>query len=173
MFTLPFLCCKVWPIVPGYGISSCGECGEKPRLMTERAAELATAAHDGQLDKLGRPYIEHPSRVADRVAPDAYAETVAWLHDVVEDTEVRLIDLLEMGYPDRVVEAVDAISKRDHESLEDYLIRVASNDLAYTVKLADVADNSSEDRLSQLDPATASRLRAKHARSLAILASLR
>jgi ADP-ribosyl-[dinitrogen reductase] hydrolase len=59
----------------------------------DRARELATTAHAGQVDKVGAPYIEHPARVAGRVraAGDGEdAEVVAWLHDVVEDTEITL-----------------------------------------------------------------------------------
>ncbi len=57
-----------------------------------RAAQFAEQAHRGQKrDFTGGPYIDHPARVAMRVAmrPDATEEMVAaaFLHDVVEDTE--------------------------------------------------------------------------------------
>ncbi len=53
------------------------------------AEQVAATTHAGQTDKAGHPYLDHPRRVATRVAtitndPDAVA--VAWLHDVVEDT---------------------------------------------------------------------------------------
>lgn len=56
-----------------------------------RAAAFARLAHEGQRRKYtARPYIEHPARVAGRVAahPRATAAMVAaaFLHDVVEDT---------------------------------------------------------------------------------------
>ena len=59
----------------------------------DRAKDIATKAHEGQVDKAGMPYIDHPRRVAERVAqvdgrPEAIA--VAWLHDVVEDTATNL-----------------------------------------------------------------------------------
>ena len=53
--------------------------------LVERAKDLAHRAHAGQVDKAGRPYIEHVARVAARVADDPEAEAVAWLHDVLED----------------------------------------------------------------------------------------
>ena len=57
----------------------------------ERARHVATAAHAGQVDKAGRPYIEHPADVAFRVRDHApQVQVVAWLHDVVEDTTVTL-----------------------------------------------------------------------------------
>ena len=59
-------------------------------LVTE-AKDVATAAHEGQMDKAGSPYIGHPGRVAGHVTRHAAAEdleaaqAVAWLHDVVEN----------------------------------------------------------------------------------------
>jgi len=56
-----------------------------------KAAMLGRRAHEGQLRKYtGRPYIEHPARVAGRAAilPGATEIMVAaaFLHDVLEDT---------------------------------------------------------------------------------------
>lgn len=50
------------------------------------AESIASLRHAGQTDKAGQPYIGHVSRVAANVSGDHDAETVAWLHDVVEDT---------------------------------------------------------------------------------------
>ena len=44
-------------------------------------------ADEGQVDKGGNPYIEHPLAVADRVVKPE-AKVVALLHDVLEDTRV-------------------------------------------------------------------------------------
>ena len=47
---------------------------------------LATIAHRGQVDKAGKPYIDHPRRVAGRLAGGPrYTLAAAWLHDVLED----------------------------------------------------------------------------------------
>ncbi len=133
-----------------------GEPSSEPSL--EDAVELATRAHAGQLDKVGEQYIGHPLRVMRAVA-DSVAETgvdrvqaqlVAVLHDVVEDTDLALEDLASLGYPPEVVAAVDALSHRPAESVEDYLARVAANDLAIVVKRADMADNSDPARLARL-----------------------
>lgn len=49
-----------------------------------RAIEIATLAHAGQVDKGGAPYIMHPIRVM--LAMDTEeARIVAVLHDVLED----------------------------------------------------------------------------------------
>ncbi len=57
---------------------------------------------------------------------DEAAEVVAWLHDVVEDTEVNLDDLRD-HFRDLVVDAVDAMSKRPEEPLKDYYARVMAS----------------------------------------------
>ena len=134
----------------------------------EDAIEIATAAHDGQVDKSGRPYIGHPLRVMASVTGE-HAQMAAVLHDVVEDTEVTAADLLARGCPPEVVEAVVALSHLPDEPQEDYLRRVAANPLAVAVKRADIGDNLSPTRIARLDTATQDRLKAKYARALRLL----
>jgi (p)ppGpp synthase/HD superfamily hydrolase len=62
------------------------------------AATVAAAAHAGQVRKVtGTSYILHPGRVAARATllPNTSHEIVAaaWLHDVVEDTDVTITDI--------------------------------------------------------------------------------
>ncbi len=137
--------------------------------MRIEAEALARRAHEGQTDKSGRPYIGHPARVAARVHGDELLEAVAWLHDVVEDTDVTLADL-EATFPPPVAAAVDAITQRPGESREQYYERVRANPSALRVKLADIDDNTDPGRLSQLDKATQDRLMAKYATARAALA---
>ncbi|MFD5830506.1 phosphohydrolase [Lentzea sp. NPDC060358] len=134
----------------------------------EDAIAIATAAHDGQLDKSGRPYIGHPLRVMASVSGE-HEQMTAVLHDVVEDTPVTAEALLDRGCPAAVVDAVVALSHLPEEPQEDYLRRVAANPLALTVKHADIADNTSPARMAQLDDATRERLQAKYARALRLL----
>lgn len=132
--------------------------------MVESAAQLARDAHEGQTDKSGNAYATHPARVAARVAAfGPSAQAVAWLHDVAEDTSIDVADLAQRGFPNDVVEAVDAITKRPGEDLETYCQRVAANPLALAVKRADVADNSDPARLALLDEVTRTRLEGKYA----------
>lgn len=138
------------------------------------AREMATQAHHGQTDKTGHPYIDHPRRVAEYVAaharPDdlADAQTVAWLHDVVEDTGTTLADLATT-FPPHVVAAVDAITKHPGQALEDYYRVVSSNPLALAVKHADLDDNTDPERTAALDPATRERLAQKYAKARSLL----
>lgn len=141
------------------------------RSLEMLAARIATAAHAGQVDKAGNPYIEHPARVAARVAGDERAVAAAWLHDVVEDTAVTLAEL-EQTFPAEVTTAVDALTRREGEEPADYYARVRSVPLALTVKLADLADNSDPERLGRLDEATRARLSVKYDRARNALAGV-
>ncbi len=130
--------------------------------ISTRAEAIARVAHAGQVDKSGQPYIDHPARVAARVRGDELLEAIAWLHDVVEDTDVQLVDL-QAEFPLEVVDAVDAITHRPGEPRADYYARVGRNPLARQVKDADIDDNTDPARTALLDDATRSRLAAKYA----------
>ncbi len=118
----------------------------------EDAIILATNAHKGQKDRNDEPYIMHPIRVMAQLWGHD-ERMVAVLHDVIEDTDVTLDDLRKAGYPDRIVEAVDAISRRKDagESFSQYIQRVRKNPLATKVKIADLKDNSNLDRLPKVE----------------------
>lgn len=148
------------------------ETGPFTLSLEARASNVCRAAHEGQVDKVGEPYFGHPYRVARAVKAAGFPEeavAVAYLHDVVEDTAVTLTTLRALSFPEEVVEAVDAISKRKGEKFEDYYDRVKANDLALAVKWHDVADNSSPERLGQVAPDTQDRLRAKYERARELL----
>ena len=139
-----------------------------PVFTLEDAITIATAAHDGQVDKSGRPYIGHPLRVMASVSGE-HEQMAAVLHDVIEDTPVTAADLLARGCPAAVVDAVVALSHLPEEPQEDYLRRVAANPLALSVKRADISDNLSPARIARLDEATQERLKVKYARALGLL----
>ncbi len=106
-----------------------------------RAIEIAVSAHEGQLDtNNGRPYIEHPFRVMS-AGQTLQEKIVGVLHDVVEDTSWTLEQLTEEGFSKEVVDGIDAMTRRDNESYDDYLLRVQDNPLATRVKLNDLTDN--------------------------------
>ena len=113
----------------------------------ERAIEIAASAHAGQTDKAGQPYVLHPLRVMLSVSSED-ERIAAVLHDVVEDTSWTIDMLRREGFSDKVLEAVDALTKRDDESRIDAAQRVARNPVARRVKLADVTDNMDLSRIS-------------------------
>jgi GTP diphosphokinase / guanosine-3',5'-bis(diphosphate) 3'-diphosphatase len=115
----------------------------------ERAIQIAAKAHTGQLDKAGQPYILHPLRLMFAVN-DMNEKIVSVLHDVVEDTSVTLEDLLSEGFSQDIVDAVEALTKREGESRLEAAARVTQNKIALVVKLADVNDNMDLKRIPNL-----------------------
>lgn len=113
----------------------------------ERAIEISAAAHAGQVDKAGQPYILHPLRVMLRVN-ELHARMAAVLHDVVEDTPVTLAELIAEGFPHEVVVAVEALTKRPGETRLEAAARAAANPIARVVKLADNAENMDLSRIA-------------------------
>ncbi len=111
-----------------------------------KAHQLAAAAHKGQTDKGGSPYINHPIAVAEALETEE-EQVVALLHDVVEDTPITLEELLKQGFSQRVVQAVDCLTHREGEPREAYLARIKSDSLATAVKLSDLRHNSDLGRI--------------------------
>ena len=110
--------------------------------LVDRAAELARVAHAGQFRRDGvTPYIRHPEAVASRVAGDPVAEAVAWLHDVLEDTDLTLDDLREHQMPAEVIAGVVALTRKGDIGYERDLSRIKADPLARKVKVADMLSN--------------------------------
>lgn len=139
-----------------------------PEDIVSRAKALAHRAHAGQVDKAGRPYIEHVARVAAAVSDEPAAEAVAWLHDVLEDCDQAFIEEF-WGFPASVTKYVHYLTRVPGRSVDSYYSRISEHRIALRVKLADIADNSSEERLALLDEKTAARLRRKYAKAIAAL----
>jgi hypothetical protein len=111
----------------------------------ETALRVAIAAHAGQTDKGGAPYITHPLRLMATVDGEE-AKIVALLHDVVEDTTVSLDDLRREGFSEAVLAAVDCVTHRREQPYADYVVGCKNNPITRQVKLADLTDNSRLDR---------------------------
>jgi (p)ppGpp synthase/HD superfamily hydrolase len=113
----------------------------------EDAIALAAHWHRGQRypSVTGEPFILHPLRVMLQVNSDD-ARIVAVLHDVLEDTACSVVELRRAGYSERVVTALDRLTRRDGEAYELYIERVAEDPLARQVKLADLTDNLANNR---------------------------
>ncbi len=109
--------------------------------MTNKAMNLAYAAHHGQLDRSGIPYVLHPFHLAEQMETEETV-IVALLHDVVEDTEYTLEDLRQMGFPDSVMDALALITHDPSVPYLDYVERLKSDPIARAVKLADLTHNS-------------------------------
>lgn len=116
--------------------------------MLENALTLAAGEHLGQTDRAGVPYIAHICAVVSGVET-VEEMTVAALHDIVEDTTICL-EYLDEEFPRFIVQAVDAITKRDKEPYKEYLVRVKKNELARNVKIADLRHNMDLSRLPKV-----------------------
>jgi hypothetical protein len=116
--------------------------------MIQLAEDTARYYHAGQIDLAGCDYIEHLARVVDRVIfCDDNVVAVAWLHDIVEDTECTLDDLYGLGFNEVVIAGVEAMTQREGEPLESYWTRVCNNREAFIVKLhGDMPDNNDPKR---------------------------
>jgi len=114
--------------------------------LLEKAISIAVEAHKGKKDKAGQIYILHPLRAMFRVDTED-EKIVAVLHDVVEDhSDVWPVKRLrKLGFPKRILDALDCVTKHEGESYEDFIKRSASNPIALKVKLADLEDNMMSD----------------------------
>lgn len=143
---------------------------EAETLLVRRAAALAASAHRGQRDKAGADYFEVHLRDVHRRAAGYGADEVeraaALLHDTEEDTNTRLADLLELGFPDEVLLIVSLMTRRADQPDSVYYALLRAHPPALRVKRdADLASNADPERLALIDDVrTASRLAQKYAR---------
>ncbi len=123
--------------------------------LLERAHDVATAAHEGQLRASGEPYVSHPIEVAYFLATlqmDAETLAGALLHDVPEDTELTVADIekrfgREVG---RLVDGVTKLSKfgsarsveeQQAENIRKMFMAMAEDVRVVIIKLADRLHN--------------------------------
>lgn len=129
-----------------------------------RAIGIACTAHVGQIRKYtGEPYIVHPIAVAAlvrEVTDDPEVVAAAYLHDVLEDTEVTFEDLVaEVGPRVAAIvaqltdvftpQAYPHLGRAQRKALEADRMRHVSPE-ARLVKRADITDNSRD--IEQHDP---------------------
>jgi len=127
-------------------------------FTTRLARAYATGAHAaiGQLRKYSTdPYIVHPIRVAGTV--EAFGGNLdmisaAYLHDVVEDTQVTRLDIYHMFGPivGRIVEDLTDVStpgkNRAERKAKDRAHSASASYEAQFVKCADIIDNTRDIR---------------------------
>lgn len=115
--------------------------------MVVKARAWAIKAHTGQKDKAGKDYFRaHVATVAEGVKGDPIAETVAFLHDTVEDTSITIEDI-RTGFPKEVADAVSALTHSKGISYAEYLWYIQQNSIAVKVKLSDLRSNMDLTRL--------------------------
>ena len=112
--------------------------------LTNKAMRISYAAHHGQVDKCGIPYIFHPIALA-QTMDDEVSCCAALLHDVVEDTAITMEEL-EKEFPPEVIEVLRLLTHDDGEEYYAYVRRIKAHPIARKVKLADLAHNSDQSR---------------------------
>lgn len=125
--------------------------------MLYKAAMTCLAAHRGQTDKAGEEYFQHPMRVGLR-GRTSEEKIVGMLHDVLEDSPISSEDLRAEGFTEEIISAVEALTRRQDETYDDFILRCSANPLARSVKLNDLADNMDVSRLRELGPSDTERL---------------
>ena len=124
--------------------------------MVKDAKELAKKLHEGMTDKYGNPYFYHLERVANRVREMEYDMvdetseinlyiTAAYLHDVIEDTDYLIGDIIDK-FGETIAEAVKLLTRGEEETYADYVVGIKNSvflegKIARVVKMADLLDH--------------------------------
>lgn len=120
-----------------------------PDVGLDLAIKTAVEGHAGQFDKGGNPYILHCLAVMHLVeSTESEVRQIAVLHDLIEDNKnYTYAKLRDLGFSERVIQGIRAMTKVPGESYDEYLARVGNNRDAVLVKLADLTHNTDIRRL--------------------------
>ena len=120
------------------------------------ALEIATEAHKGQMRWNGEDYITHPKRIADKIN-NWHLKIIAILHDVLEDTDVTLIQL-KNRFPEDVTIPLQLLTHNKEDNYANYIYKIKHKNLgsgntmrnrvynlyAVMIKCFDLRDNSKD-----------------------------
>ncbi len=134
---------------------------------TKMALKLCFEAHKEQTDKSGIPYVFHPFHLAEQMKTEE-TTVVALLHDLVEDTEYTIEDLMNMGFDQSITDAIALMTHADDVDYMEYVRKIKENPIAKEVKLADLKHNSDLTRLDTVDE-NALKRREKYLKATALL----
>lgn len=112
--------------------------------IATKALLIAIEAHDDQKRKDGKPFVQHPIRVADYLTQcthDLEIVAAGYLHDVKEDTQFNIDEL----FNDRIIFIVDLVTHKNGETKLDSVKRAGTTWESTLVKMADRLDNFSDE----------------------------
>lgn len=113
-----------------------------PRVC--KAMNIAMYVHGPQFDKGDYPYFAHPLHLAEQCTTES--ETiVALLHDVLENQDFVAGDI-KFCCTDDELTAIQALTRPDGISYQDYIKSVAQNELAREIKILDLSHNLDRSR---------------------------
>ena len=105
------------------------------------AEQIVREVHKGQKRPIGNEdYITHPEAVANSFE-DVECKIVAWLHDVLEDSDLQVDDLETKGIPIHLVQSVVCLTREKDQNYKDYILQVKEDEIATKVKIADLNHN--------------------------------
>lgn len=91
--------------------------------------------------------------------------TVAYLHDVVEDTDATVRDIEDV-FGLEVADAVDAMTHREGEEYQEYVKRAMENSIARYVKYHDIVFNLNQTTLDSAESTLSKRRCGKYMKAL-------
>lgn len=115
----------------------------------EEAIKLASSKHYGQRDKSNKPYIFHLLHVMNN-GDDLKTKIVGVLHDILEDTDMTRNDLVDYGFSEDVVTAIEILTKPKNQKYMEYIENVKNNHIARKVKLIDLKHNMDLTRICEI-----------------------
>ncbi len=117
----------------------------------------------------GEDYVGHPMAVATAYTRSKNKRIIGLLHDLIEDTDWTLNDLREVGFSERIVQAVDACTRREgpphfaagqREPYFDFVVRCGRNGQdAIDVKINDLHHNMDGSRYRHIGDDEKTRLK--------------
>ena len=115
---------------------------KKSDNLIYKALEIVTTLFENDTDKGKMPYMLHIEYVYRHVS-SMDEKIVALLHDVIEDKKVTEKDLLDVGFPKKIVDDVVILTRVKPIYYNDYIENLLKNGSpeALRVKLADVENN--------------------------------
>ncbi len=124
---------------------------------------LATNEFSGIYDRGGAPYILHCLKVMYYLkTSDEELQCIGLGHDLVEDTDVTYVQLREMGFTERIIEGIRAMTKVPGETNDEYMVRIKANKDAILVKMCDLRHNSDIRRLKGVTAKDINRIEKYH-----------
>lgn len=120
-------------------------------LLLGKAIAIASQAFEGVLDKGGKPYILHCLYVMNAMpADDPELQIIGVLHDLLEDTDWTLEELMDAGFSIRVITALALLTHDKSVVYDDYIKALATNPDCKLVKKADLRHNTDITRIKGL-----------------------
>ncbi|MDD9900845.1 MAG: hypothetical protein OXT65_07695 [Alphaproteobacteria bacterium] len=129
---------------------------ETKQRMIEKRAELRPESADADFNKAlvilgsslyekklwnGDDYGHHPVHVSMTKTDSSTKMIIGLLHDVVEDSDWTIQDLRDVGFSERVVNGVDAMTRREGEAYFSFIARCSLNSDGIDCKIKDLQHN--------------------------------